>query len=99
VPDLVAARPQDFVQQPLWEEMREKAAQVHPEDDLLEQAIKVVREADRASISLLQRKLRIGYSRAARLIDLLEEKGYVGPPQGGSSAREVLSPHEDKARA
>jgi len=99
VPDLVAARPQDFVQQPLWEEMREKAAQVHPEDDLLEQAIEVVREADRASISLLQRKLRIGYSRAARLIDLLEEKGYVGPPQGGSSAREVLSPHEDKARA
>jgi S-DNA-T family DNA segregation ATPase FtsK/SpoIIIE len=99
VPDLASARPEDFVQRPLWEEMRQQAAQAHPEDDLLERAIEVVRQTDRASISLLQRRLRIGYSRAARLIDLLEEKGYVGPPQGGSRAREVLLPPEDKARA
>ena len=97
VPDLESARPEDFVQRPLWEEMRQKAAQAHPEDDLLGRAIEVVRQANRASISLLQRKLRIGYSRAARLIDLLEEKGYVGPPQGGSRAREVLLPPEDEA--
>ena len=96
VPDLETARPEDFVQRPLWEEMRQKAAQAHPEDDLLERAIEVIRQADRASISLLQRKLRIGYSRAARLIDLLEEKGYVGPPQGGSRAREVLLPPQTK---
>jgi S-DNA-T family DNA segregation ATPase FtsK/SpoIIIE len=76
--------------------MRQKAAQAHPEDDLLERAIEVIRQSDRASISLLQRKLRIGYSRAARLIDLLEEKGYVGPPQGGSRAREVLLPPQTK---
>ncbi|MBC7248884.1 MAG: DNA translocase FtsK [Anaerolineae bacterium] len=92
VPDLTSAPPEDFVQRPLWEEMQQKAKQAHPEDDLLERAIEVVRESNRASISLLQRKLRIGYSRAARLIDLLEEKGYVGPPQGGSRAREVLLP-------
>lgn len=96
VPDLVSARPEDFVQRPLWEEMREKAAQAHPEDDLLEKAVGVVREANRASISLLQRKLRIGYSRAARLMDLLEEKGYVGPPQGGIGTREVLLPPNDQ---
>ncbi|MCR4408640.1 MAG: DNA translocase FtsK [Anaerolineae bacterium] len=96
VPDLVSARPEDFVQRPLWEEMREKAAQAHLEDDLLEKAIGVVREANRASISLLQRKLRIGYSRAARLMDLLEEKGYVGPPQGGTGTREVLLPPNDQ---
>ena len=99
VPDLESARPEDFVQRPLWEEMREKATRAHREDDLLERAIEVVRQANRASISLLQRKLRIGYSRAARLIDLLEEKGYVGPPQGGSRAREVLLPPEDEAGA
>jgi S-DNA-T family DNA segregation ATPase FtsK/SpoIIIE len=44
----------------------------------------------RASISLLQRRLRIGYTRAARIIDQLEERGVVGPAQSGSQAREVL---------
>ena len=47
-------------------------------DDLVEQAINVVRETQRASASLLQRRLRIGYPRAARLIDELEELGVVG---------------------
>jgi S-DNA-T family DNA segregation ATPase FtsK/SpoIIIE len=44
----------------------------------------------KASISLLQRRLRIGYTRAARLIDLLEEKGIVGPSEPGSRWREVI---------
>ena len=47
-------------------------------------------EAGKASTSYLQRKLRIGYSRAARLIDLLEENGIIGP-QDGSRPREILS--------
>ncbi len=51
----------------------------------------VVRQAGRASVSLLQRRLRVGYSRAARLIDLMEERGVVGPDQGGSLGREVLA--------
>jgi len=50
----------------------------------------VVRSHKRASISLLQRRLRIGYSRAARLMDLLEEYGVVGPDQGPGRSREVL---------
>ncbi len=58
-------------------------------DELLEQAIEVVLQERRASASLLQRRLRIGYARAARLIDLLEEKGIVGP-QEGSRPRQVL---------
>jgi S-DNA-T family DNA segregation ATPase FtsK/SpoIIIE len=44
----------------------------------------------RASISLLQRRLRIGYTRAARLIDEMEERGLIGPAQSGSQPREVL---------
>jgi S-DNA-T family DNA segregation ATPase FtsK/SpoIIIE len=52
--------------------------------------VEIVRQMHRASISLLQRRLRIGYTRAARLIDDLEEKGIVGPAQQGSQAREVL---------
>jgi S-DNA-T family DNA segregation ATPase FtsK/SpoIIIE len=60
------------------------------EDELLEEAIKAVRDMKRASISLLQRRLRIGYTRAARLIDVLEEKGVVGPAKPGAQQREVV---------
>jgi S-DNA-T family DNA segregation ATPase FtsK/SpoIIIE len=60
------------------------------QDELLPQAIRLVRQHERASASLLQRRLRIGYSKAAQLIDLLEQQGVVGPAEGGRS-REVLS--------
>lgn len=60
------------------------------DDDLFGAAREAVEEAGRASTSYLQRKLRIGYSRAARLMDLLEEKGVIGPADG-SRPREVLS--------
>jgi S-DNA-T family DNA segregation ATPase FtsK/SpoIIIE len=59
------------------------------EDELFEDAKYAVMEAGKASTSYLQRKLRIGYSRAARLIDLLEEKGVVGPGDG-ARPREIL---------
>jgi S-DNA-T family DNA segregation ATPase FtsK/SpoIIIE len=58
-------------------------------DRLLPDAISVIREYDRASASLLQRRLRIGYARAARIIDQLEARGYVGSFDG-SNARVVL---------
>lgn len=58
------------------------------EDPLYEEAKKVVIEAKKASASLLQRRLRVGYARAARLIDMLEEKGIVGPGEG-AKPREV----------
>ena len=61
------------------------------DDALLEEAERVVREAGRASTSLLQRRLRIGYSRAARIIDILEERGVVGPADG-SRPRDILEP-------
>ncbi|MEK7080100.1 MAG: DNA translocase FtsK, partial [Patescibacteria group bacterium] len=59
------------------------------DDDLYAAAKEAVEEAGRASTSYLQRKLRIGYSRAARLMDLLEEKGVIGPADG-SRPREVM---------
>ena len=59
------------------------------EDDLLPDALEVLLAENRASISLLQRRLRIGYTRSARIMDLLEEKGVVGPPQPGGQTREV----------
>jgi S-DNA-T family DNA segregation ATPase FtsK/SpoIIIE len=58
-------------------------------DRLLPDAIEVIREYDRASASLLQRRLRVGYARAARMIDQLEARGYIGAFDG-SNARQVL---------
>ncbi len=61
------------------------------EDELYQTAVDMVRRLEKASISLLQRRLRIGYTRAARLIDMMEERGVVGPPKEGSSKpRDVL---------
>jgi DNA segregation ATPase FtsK/SpoIIIE, S-DNA-T family len=59
------------------------------DDDLYREAVRVVCEAGRASTSTLQRRLRIGYGRAARLIDIMEKDGIVGPPDG-TKPREVL---------
>ena len=59
------------------------------DDDLYQDAVRVVCEMGRASTSTLQRRLRVGYGRAARLIDLMEKDGIVGPADG-SKAREVL---------
>jgi len=59
------------------------------EDDLIPDAVAVLLAENRASVSLLQRRLRIGYTRSARIIELLEEKGIVGPPQPGTQFREV----------
>ncbi len=58
-------------------------------DDLLEEAIDVIRKTDQASVSMLQRKLKVGYSRAARMMDQLEQKGVVGPYKG-TKARDIL---------
>lgn len=61
-------------------------------DDLFDEAVELVRGMEKASISLLQRHLRIGYTRAARLIDIMEERGVIGPHEGGSKPRVVLGP-------
>ncbi|MBV9349827.1 MAG: cell division protein FtsK, partial [Patescibacteria group bacterium] len=60
------------------------------DDDLFAEAKQIVEEAGKASTSYLQRKLRIGYARAARLMDLLEEKGIIGAADG-ARPRDVLT--------
>ncbi len=59
------------------------------DDGLLQQAMEIIRQTRRASTSSLQRRLRIGYTRAARIMDLLEQRGVVGPAQG-ADPREIL---------
>ncbi|MNO32189.1 DNA translocase SpoIIIE [compost metagenome] len=60
-----------------------------PQDELYEQAVQIVLEAKQASVSLLQRRMRVGYTRAARLIDAMEARSVIGPYEG-SKPREVL---------
>jgi len=71
------------------ETVGEGEAEEQVDDDLYQDAVRVVCEMGRASTSTLQRRLRIGYGRAARLIDLMEKDGIVGPPDG-TKPREVL---------
>ena len=59
------------------------------DEELYNQALEVLKSTKRASTSMIQRRLRIGYNRAARIMDLMEEKGIVGP-ENGSSPREIL---------
>lgn len=80
---------------PPWEKLLTEPDEGEGEG-LIEQAISIVRGTNRASASLLQRRLRIGYPRAARLLDQLAEMGIVGESQGGGREREVLIGPDDE---
>ena len=75
---------------PPWEDYLVRQEATSKQDAELESAIELVRSTGKASASLLQRRLRVGYPRAARLMDELEELGIVGRAQGGGRVREVL---------
>jgi S-DNA-T family DNA segregation ATPase FtsK/SpoIIIE len=73
-------------QVPLWEDEAKKI----DGDPLFDEAVNIVRKEGRASVSMLQRRLRIGYTRASRIVDTMEDKKIVGPPEGSSQMRAVL---------
>jgi len=75
-----------------WREEKEEA----PEDDLLPEAIALVRKRRRASAALLQRRLKVSYNRASRLIDLLEQRGVIGPEEQGRSREVYLGPEDEE---
>jgi S-DNA-T family DNA segregation ATPase FtsK/SpoIIIE len=64
------------------EELRE-------DEELVEKCLEIIRREKRASTSLLQRRLRLGYTRAARIVDILEQRGILGPGEG-AKPREIL---------
>ena len=77
----------ETVVQPVAE--AEEAQQPRWEDELLPDAIRMVMDTEQASVSMLQRRFRVGYTRAGRLIDTMENMGIVGPSLG-SKARDIL---------
>lgn len=87
---------EDKEESPPWEKMLAEQAALEDYDELVKKAFRIVRDSQHASTSLVQRKLRIGYPRAARLMSELEELGYVGPSQGSGKEREVfIAPDEE----
>jgi DNA segregation ATPase FtsK/SpoIIIE, S-DNA-T family len=78
-----------------WEGMVSEAT-YEASDQLIEKAIGVVRTAGKASASLLQRRLKVGFPRAARLMDELEDMGIIGPSVGSGKDREVLSASDEE---
>jgi S-DNA-T family DNA segregation ATPase FtsK/SpoIIIE len=88
--------PKEEGEVPPWEAMLKQEAILADRDNLVQEAIKIARQEQRVSASLLQRRLRVGYPRAARLVDELEELGVIGPSQGSGRDREVLLAPEDE---
>jgi len=83
---------EEFLQPPPAEDVEEEEW-TGERDEAYEEAVRVVLEMGKASTSILQRRLRLGYGRAARLLDIMEKDGIIGPPDG-SKPREVLK-HPD----
>ncbi|MGH7681559.1 MAG: DNA translocase FtsK 4TM domain-containing protein [Candidatus Eiseniibacteriota bacterium] len=81
---------------PIDEAVLEQAVTIggDADDDLYEEAMRLVVLHQQASTSMLQRRLKVGYSRAARLLDLLEERGVVGPPDGAKGREVLVTEHE-----
>ena len=71
----------------MFEDMAPEEKNVDP---LFADAVDFVRKEGRASVSMLQRRMRIGYTRAARIVDMMEDKGIIGPPDGTSQVRQIL---------
>jgi S-DNA-T family DNA segregation ATPase FtsK/SpoIIIE len=82
--------PQVFV-----EDVDDESGEFDPDEDpLLDKAIEIVVTAQTASVSLLQRRLRVGYTRAGRLIDMLERRGIISPYEGSKPRRVLISEHD-----
>jgi S-DNA-T family DNA segregation ATPase FtsK/SpoIIIE len=80
-----------------WDDLMESEAVLADKDDLVEQAVEIIKMTGKASTSMLQRRLKVGYPRAARLMDELEDLGIVGPSRGGGRERDVLVDRDESA--
>ncbi len=95
--DMVPEKHDDLLRQAELE-LAELEHPAEDDDPMMMKALELAREHQRLSTSMLQRRLRIGYPRAARIIDELEERGIVGPPDGPSGSREVVHRETDEPR-
>jgi S-DNA-T family DNA segregation ATPase FtsK/SpoIIIE len=97
--DQAAADPPVKAEQPpLWPTEQPEDEESGDDDPLLNEAVDIVAREGKASVSYLQRRLRIGYTRAARLVDAMEDRNIVGPPTGSSKPRDVYVKSKNTSR-
>jgi S-DNA-T family DNA segregation ATPase FtsK/SpoIIIE len=78
----------------ILKEQPRRGLETAEKDELYEEAVRVIMESNQASVSILQRRMRLGYTRSARIIDMMEQEGLVGPFEG-SRPRKILVDRED----
>jgi len=89
-------RPPQYDESILSEQAQKMTMKRFEKDEIYDEAVRVILETRQASVSILQRRLGLGYTRAARIIDMMEQEGIVGPYQG-SKARDILTDSVEKA--
>ncbi len=89
VVEFLKAQAQPVYDEEILKEKKASASGNTDKDELFDEAVQIVMECNQASVSILQRRMRLGYTRAARIIDQMEDAGYVGPYEG-SKPRKIL---------
>ncbi|MBU1726319.1 MAG: DNA translocase FtsK [Candidatus Omnitrophica bacterium] len=89
VVDFIKSQAEPVYDDAILKEQQKSQFGTGEKDDLYEEAVRIIMESNQASVSILQRRMRLGYTRAARIIDMMEEEGMVGPFEG-SKPRKIL---------
>jgi S-DNA-T family DNA segregation ATPase FtsK/SpoIIIE len=97
VVDFIKSQCQPVYDEEILKEQQRANSATSQKDELYEQCVRVVMETGQASVSILQRRMRLGYTRAARIIDTMEQEGLIGPFEG-SKARQILIDREEWIR-
>ncbi|MCM8763328.1 MAG: hypothetical protein NC829_03055 [Candidatus Omnitrophica bacterium] len=94
VVDFIKAQAEPVYDEEIFKESKTAGFAEGEKDDLYDEAVRLVMETGQASVSILQRRMRLGYTRAARLIDAMEQAGLVGPYEG-SKPRKILADRKE----
>jgi len=90
VVDFIKAQAEPIYDEEILKEQQKPFMANGEKDDLYDEAVRVIMESNQASVSILQRRMRLGYTRAARIIDTMEQEGLIGPFEG-SKPRRILA--------
>ncbi len=94
VVDFIKSQATPFYDEEILKEQQKFSKDFGEKDEFYDEAVRIIIESNQASVSILQRRLRLGYSRAARIIDMMEEDGIIGPYEG-SKPRKILVDREE----
>ena len=94
VVDFIKSQAEPVYDEDILKEQQKSALVNGEKDELYDEAVRIIMESNQASVSILQRRLRLGYTRAARIIDMMEQDGLIGPFEG-SKPRKIVADRED----